>query len=449
MENKIYFIIGPTASGKTRLSIDLAKTINGEIINCDAFSFYKNCSIMTAKVTASEKKTIPHHMIDFLEIKEKNYNIIKFREKALKKIKEISKRKKIPIIVGGSNYYLESLLFSKKKEKNFLEKKKINFDLKIKLKKNLEEKNYEEIKKILKENNIDLEFHKNDKRRIKNFVLRFLDENENLNLDRKNFLFKNAIYIILENNDENFIKFLIKKRIKEMIFENEGLKEIFFVLKIFLEINNNFENKDFFGVLQSIGYKEFIPYFLKISKRKKKKIFKFDKKFFMDLKNDKNEFYCDLEKSLEKLKENTLNLYKKQKKWINNRIKKNDMKNFIIGKIEKKIIENKNTMDEFFSNLVKKILNFKIEKISDLKNLKNNKKKIFLNKCEFCDKEMRGEKSWKMHINSKKHKIIKRKKNQIKKNYISLKNFKCEKCDINLKGENNYRLHIKSKKHKK
>ena len=64
----IYYIIGPTASGKTKTSILLAQKINAEIVNCDAFSFYKNCDIMTAKATLEEQSQIKHHLIDFLEI---------------------------------------------------------------------------------------------------------------------------------------------------------------------------------------------------------------------------------------------------------------------------------------------------------------------------------------------------------------------------------------------
>ena len=98
--DKVYYIIGPTASGKTKLSVDLAKNINGEIINSDAFSFYKKCDIMTAKVTKKESENIPHHMIDFLEINEKNYNIIKFRNEAIKIIKQIHEKKKYLLLLG-------------------------------------------------------------------------------------------------------------------------------------------------------------------------------------------------------------------------------------------------------------------------------------------------------------------------------------------------------------
>lgn len=436
---KIYFIIGPTASGKTKLSIELAQSINGEIINCDAFSFYKNCNIMTAKVTEEEAKIIPHHMIDFLDIKEKNYNIIKFRNEALKKIKEIRERKKIPIIVGGSNYYLESLLFEQKK---IIFTEELNSELKIKLKNNLEKKNYEQIKILLDENKIKMEFHKNDRRRIKNFILRLFDEKNGLNLDYNKKLFKNGVYIIMENNDEDFIKFLIKKRIKDMIFKEKGLSEIFFVLETFSEITNNFKDHDFYGVLQSIGYKEFISLFKKI------KNFPIDENFINKLRKGENKYYFKiLEECLINLEVNTLNLYKKQKKWINNRIKKNTIENLIIEKLDKSIIEDKNVLNLFFSNLVKKIVNFKITENSEIKS--NNKEKVILNKCEFCEKEMRGEKNWKMHISSKKHKIIKRKKN-IKKNcYKNLPIFKCDKCNISFRGENNYKLHINSKKHKK
>lgn len=82
LKNKIFFIIGPTASGKTWSSIELAKKVNGEILNTDAFSFYKNCDIMTAKATQEEQKVIKHHMISFLNIDDINYSVRNFKKDA-------------------------------------------------------------------------------------------------------------------------------------------------------------------------------------------------------------------------------------------------------------------------------------------------------------------------------------------------------------------------------
>lgn len=107
----VYFIIGPTSSGKTETSIWLAEKINGEIVNCDSMYFYKGCDIMTANVTLDEEQRVKHHFVKFLDISNTNFNVIKFKEMAVEKIKEILSWNKSPIVVGGSNYFLESILF--------------------------------------------------------------------------------------------------------------------------------------------------------------------------------------------------------------------------------------------------------------------------------------------------------------------------------------------------
>lgn len=77
------YIIGHSASGKTELSLRLAKNLNAEIVNCDAFYFYKNCDILTANVTQEEQEQVPHHCIKFLEPNQTNFDVRQFRELAL------------------------------------------------------------------------------------------------------------------------------------------------------------------------------------------------------------------------------------------------------------------------------------------------------------------------------------------------------------------------------
>lgn len=110
MKDKIIIIVGPTAVGKTQLSIWLAKKFNGEIISGDSLQVYKHLDIGTAKVTPDEKEDIPHHLIDILELDE-SYSAADFKSHARKKIKDVKARRKIPIIVGGTGLYIESLLY--------------------------------------------------------------------------------------------------------------------------------------------------------------------------------------------------------------------------------------------------------------------------------------------------------------------------------------------------
>ena len=112
----IIYILGPTGVGKTYLSLKLSNHINCEIINTDAFSLYKDANIMTAKVTPSEIQTIPHKMINIINLFDINYNITSFEKDASNEINTILSSNKTPLIVGGTNYYVERLLFNKTTE---------------------------------------------------------------------------------------------------------------------------------------------------------------------------------------------------------------------------------------------------------------------------------------------------------------------------------------------
>ena len=96
---KVIVICGPTASGKTSLSIELAKKINGEIVSCDSMQIYKEMNIGTAKVTKNEMQGIRHYVIDFVS-PEDRYSVADYNRDAKKAIKEIIKKGKTPILVG-------------------------------------------------------------------------------------------------------------------------------------------------------------------------------------------------------------------------------------------------------------------------------------------------------------------------------------------------------------
>ena len=110
---KVIAIVGPTAVGKTSLSIELAKQFNGEIISGDSMQVYRGLDIGTAKVTAEEMEGISHHLIDVRDVDE-SYSAADFQKAARKAIQEISDRGKLPIIVGGTGLYIQSLLWDYK-----------------------------------------------------------------------------------------------------------------------------------------------------------------------------------------------------------------------------------------------------------------------------------------------------------------------------------------------
>lgn len=106
---KVLIIVGPTAVGKTNLSIKLAKKLNGEIISGDSMQVYKHLNVGTAKVTKEEAKGIVHHLIDIIDVNQR-YSAADFVESANKLIDDIHKRGKIPIIVGGTGFYIQALI---------------------------------------------------------------------------------------------------------------------------------------------------------------------------------------------------------------------------------------------------------------------------------------------------------------------------------------------------
>ena len=110
MKDKVIVIVGPTASGKTGLSIELAKRIGGEIISADSMQIYKDMDIGTAKVTEEEKDGIKHYLIDIISPEER-YTVSNFKKDAENAIKEILAKGKIPIIAGGTGLYVNSLIY--------------------------------------------------------------------------------------------------------------------------------------------------------------------------------------------------------------------------------------------------------------------------------------------------------------------------------------------------
>ena len=108
MSSKIILISGPTASGKSDLAIKIAKQLNGEIINADSMQVYKELSILTARPLKNDQKNIKHHLYGFISLNKK-FSTGHWLKKAITKIKEIKRRKKIPILVGGTGLYFQAL----------------------------------------------------------------------------------------------------------------------------------------------------------------------------------------------------------------------------------------------------------------------------------------------------------------------------------------------------
>ena len=109
-KQKLIIIAGPTAVGKSDLGVELALRIGGEIISADSMQVYRHMDIGTAKISKDEMRGVPHHMIDIIEPTE-NYHVYDFKQRAMIACEEIYSRGKLPIVVGGTGFYIQALLY--------------------------------------------------------------------------------------------------------------------------------------------------------------------------------------------------------------------------------------------------------------------------------------------------------------------------------------------------
>ena len=160
IQSKIILISGPTASGKSSFAVKLAKKINGEIINADSMQVYKQLKILTAKPNKQEQKNIKHHLYGIIDLN-KNFSTGQWLKLTIKKIKEIKNKKKIPILVGGTGLYFQSLINGLVKIPN------IPFSIRNKVrsmqKKDGQKKFYKKLLKL--DNNTKGQFDSNDVQR--------------------------------------------------------------------------------------------------------------------------------------------------------------------------------------------------------------------------------------------------------------------------------------------
>ena len=110
VKRPLVILTGPTAVGKTALSVALAKAIDGEIISADSMQVYRHMDIGSAKVTEEEMAGVPHHLIDVLDPTEE-FNVVLFQQMARQAVEEICRRGHIPILVGGTGFYIQALLY--------------------------------------------------------------------------------------------------------------------------------------------------------------------------------------------------------------------------------------------------------------------------------------------------------------------------------------------------
>ena len=246
MDKKIIAIVGPTGIGKTSLSIELAKALNGEVISCDSMQVYKKMDIGTAKVTKEEMDGIFHYLIDIQEY-DQPYNVIIFQDVCRKSIQKIQNKNKQVILCGGTGLYLKAALYDYTFEEETQDEDYL---------KELNQKSNEELYELLKEiDEKSLEkIHKNNRKRIlRALMMAHSGMSKSQREQQQKHIPLYDIYYIGLDVDRNILHQRINDRVDKM-FE-QGLVEE--VTSLFKE-EKTWEYTSF----QGIGYKEFKDYFL-------------------------------------------------------------------------------------------------------------------------------------------------------------------------------------------
>ena len=236
--NKIIVIVGPTCTGKTKLSIELAKKYNGEIINADSTQIYKNNDIATAKVSLEEMEGIEHHLLSIKDLKE-DYTVFDYQKDARNCINKIIDKGKIPILVGGTGLYIKSVLYDYK------------FDLENNKKETYDQYNNEELYKKLLSIDPKTEIHPNNRKRVERALDYYFANNRPISSKEKtNKILYDAIIIGL-TTDRNILYEKINERVDKML-ESGLLDEAHRIYESGIRTK---------AVLTPIGYKELFPYF--------------------------------------------------------------------------------------------------------------------------------------------------------------------------------------------
>lgn len=246
---KVIVICGPTASGKTALSIELAKKIDGQIVSADSMQIYKDMDIGSAKPTKEEMGGIKHYMIDFV-YPDTRYSVADYQKQASQAIEEILKNKKMPIVVGGTGLYVDSLIYGIEYKEMELDKEYRQYLEKIADTEGLE-KLYYMAEKIDKEAMKTISI--NDKKRILR-VLEIYHQTGKTKTEQEIESRKNEVKydykVFAINMDRQILYDRINKRVDSMI--QDGLiQEVQNIIKKY---------KQYPTAMQALGYKEIKQY---------------------------------------------------------------------------------------------------------------------------------------------------------------------------------------------
>ena len=279
MKPKVIVIAGPTASGKTALSIELAKQINGEIISSDSMQIYQDMNIGTAKVTEDEMQGIQHYLIDFVSPNQR-YSVSNFKKDAENAMEQILAKAKVPIIAGGTGLYMDSLIYGIEYPEMEFDKEYRDFLMKQAETEEGLQSLFEQAKKI--DEKAILQISPKDKKRIIRILEIHQATGKNKTEQEKMSRLKGVKYdfkVFAINWEREKLYERINKRVDLML--EQGLVE---------EVENLRKKYNYFPTaMQGLGYKEVVAY----------------------LKQE-----CTYEQMVEKIKQETRRYAKRQLTWF-------------------------------------------------------------------------------------------------------------------------------------
>ncbi len=249
-KKNLVILTGPTAVGKTKLSIELAKRIGGEIISADSMQVYKYMDIGSAKIMPNEMEGVPHHLIDVLEPTE-DFDVYRFQQMAKEKMKEIYERGHIPVIVGGTGFYIQALLY----DIDFAQSEE-DTKLRSELEKIAAQEGAHKVHEMLREVDPQAaeEIHENNVKRVIRAIEYFRQTGEKISEHNKEQREKaspyNFCYFVL-NDDRKKLYERIEQRV-DLMLEAGLVAEIEKLLGMGCKREST--------AMQGLGYKEIIDY---------------------------------------------------------------------------------------------------------------------------------------------------------------------------------------------
>lgn len=245
MKTKLIVVAGPTASGKTKLGIEIAKAVGGEIISADSMQVYKGMSVATAAPTENERAEVPHHLVEFLS-RQESFSVSDFCKYAKQAADDITGRNKVPVLVGGTGLFIDSFVDNIK-----FTDTKTDFDLRRRLMEKDIDALYDELVKI--DPSAAEKIHKNNKTRVARAIEIYYssgrtksEQNESSRLEESPY---DVLYFVIGYKNRNLLYDRINRRV-DLMAEN-GLIE---------EAQRCLGEKGATSA-QAIGHKELIPYF--------------------------------------------------------------------------------------------------------------------------------------------------------------------------------------------